>query len=128
MTAQPASMTGVIVVLGLLAAAGQPAEARYRPAVSCEVADFSMTLRLYMPLSRDRTGSPGEEGMLGASRDAGVLVVGLSTRWHLEGLGPVRLRLARESASPTLLVRRGLRPGGIAPPAALTRFAWSIRV
>jgi len=27
-----------------------------------------------------------------------------------------------------LLVRRGLRPGGLAPPAALTRFTWSIRV
>ncbi len=71
---------------------------------------------------------PGEEGMLEASRDAGLLVVGLSTRWHREGLGPARLRLARESVSPTLLVRRGLRPGGIAPPAALTRFTWSIRV
>ena len=30
---------------------------------------------------------PGEEGMLEASRDAGLLVVGLSTRWHREGLG-----------------------------------------
>ncbi|MEX2253136.1 MAG: AfsR/SARP family transcriptional regulator, partial [Thermoleophilaceae bacterium] len=38
---------------------------------------------------------PGEEGMLEASRDAGLLVVGLSTRWHREGLGPARLRLAR---------------------------------
>jgi DNA-binding SARP family transcriptional activator len=70
---------------------------------------------------------PGEEGMLEASRDAGLLVVGLSTRWHHEGLGPARLRLAREAAPPTLLVRRGLRPGGLAPPAALTRFTWSIR-
>ena len=70
---------------------------------------------------------PGEEGMLEASRDAGLLVVGLSTRWHREGLGPARLRLAREAAPPTLLVRRGLRPGGLAPPAALTRFTWSIR-
>jgi hypothetical protein len=26
----------------------------------------------------------------------------------------------------TLLVRRGLRPGGIAPAATLTRFTWSI--
>jgi hypothetical protein len=69
----------------------------------------------------------GEEGMLDASRDAGLLVVGLSTRWHREGLGPARLRLAREAASPTLLVRRGLRPGGLAPPATLTRFTWSIR-
>jgi DNA-binding SARP family transcriptional activator len=71
--------------------------------------------------------SSGEEGMLEASRDAGLLVVGLSTRWHREGLGPARLRLAREAIPPTLLVRRGLRPGGLAPPASLTRFTWSIR-
>lgn len=70
---------------------------------------------------------PGEEGMLEASRDAGLLVVGLSTRWHEEGLGPARLRLAREATPPTMLVRRGIRPGGLAPPAALTRFTWSIR-
>jgi DNA-binding SARP family transcriptional activator len=70
---------------------------------------------------------PAEEGMLEASRHAGLLVVGLSTRWHGEGLGPARLRLAREATPPTLLVRRGLRPGGLAPPAALTRFTWSIR-
>jgi len=70
---------------------------------------------------------PGEEGMLEASRDAGLLVVGLSTRWHQEGLGPARLRLAREATPPTMLVRRGIRPGGLAPPAALTRFTWSIR-
>jgi hypothetical protein len=58
-------------------------------------------------------------GMLEASRDAGLLVVGLSTRWHQEGLGEARLTLAREATPPTLLVRRGLRPGGLAPPAAL---------
>jgi hypothetical protein len=65
--------------------------------------------------------------MLEASREAGLLVVGLSTRWHREGLGPARLGLARDATPPTLLVRRGLRPGGLAPPAALTRFTWSIR-
>jgi DNA-binding SARP family transcriptional activator len=70
---------------------------------------------------------PGEEGMLEASRDAGLVVVGLSTRWHREGLGPARLRLAKEATPPVLLVRRGLRPGGLAPPATLTRFTWSIR-
>ena len=70
---------------------------------------------------------PGEEGMLEASRDAGLLVVGLSARWHREGLGPARLRLAQEATPTTLLVRRGLRPGGLAPPGALTRFTWSIR-
>ena len=70
---------------------------------------------------------PGKEGMLEASRDAGLLVVGLSTRWHHEGIGAARVRLAREATAPTLFVRRGLRPGGLAPPAALTRFTWSIR-
>jgi DNA-binding SARP family transcriptional activator len=70
---------------------------------------------------------PGEEAMLEASRDAGLLVVGLSNRWHREGLGPARLRLAREATAPTLFVRRGLRPGGLAPAASLTRFTWSIR-
>jgi DNA-binding SARP family transcriptional activator len=70
---------------------------------------------------------PGEEGMLEASRDAALLVVGLSARWHREGLGPARLRLAREATPPTLLVRKGLRPGGLAPPATLTHFTWSIR-
>jgi DNA-binding SARP family transcriptional activator len=69
---------------------------------------------------------PGDDGILEASRDAGVLVVGLSARWHHDELGPARLRLAREATPPTLLVRRGLRPGGLAPPAALTRFTWSI--
>jgi hypothetical protein len=51
----------------------------------------------------------------------------LSTRWDREGLGSVRVRLAREATPPTLLVRRGLRPGGLAPPTSLTRFTWSIR-
>jgi DNA-binding SARP family transcriptional activator len=71
--------------------------------------------------------APGEEGMLEASDGAGVLVVGLSERWHREGLGPARLRLARDSPAPTLLVRKGLRPGGLAPPATLTHFTWSMR-
>ena len=69
---------------------------------------------------------PGADGILSASRDARLLVVGLSTRWPREGLGPARVRLARDAAPPTLLVRRGLRPGGVAPPATLTRFTWSV--
>jgi DNA-binding SARP family transcriptional activator len=71
--------------------------------------------------------SPGEEGILEASAGAGLVIVGLSARWHREGLGPARLRLAREVKSPLLLVRRGARPGGLAPKASLTRFTWSVR-
>jgi len=70
--------------------------------------------------------SPGHEGILAASKDAGLLVVGLSDRWHREGLGPARLALAMEAGPPTLLVRRGPRPGGLAPREQLTRFTWSV--
>ena len=56
-----------------------------------------------------------------------MTVVGLSERWHKEGLGPTRAALAGSGHS-TLLVRKGLRPGGLAPPENLTRFTWSPQV
>jgi DNA-binding SARP family transcriptional activator len=61
-----------------------------------------------------------------AACDAGVVVVGLAARWPKEGLGTARLALV-ESGRPTLVVRRGLRPGGLAPREALTRFTWTLR-
>jgi hypothetical protein len=70
---------------------------------------------------------PGAEAILEASADAGVLAIGLSPRWHQEGLGSTRLALARHARPSVLLVRHGLRPGGLAPRAALTRFTWSVR-
>ncbi len=36
-------------------------------------------------------------------------------------------RAGRAAATPTLLVRKGLRPGGLAPAENLTRFTWSLR-
>ena len=54
-----------------------------------------------------------------------MAVVGLSDRWH-EGLGDVRRALIYEAGPPVLVVRRGLRPGGLTPPEGLTRFTWSI--
>jgi DNA-binding SARP family transcriptional activator len=68
----------------------------------------------------------GEQAVIAAADDAGLLVVGLSPRWHQEGLGPTRLAVAREARPPTLLVRRGLRPGGLAPRESLTRFTWTL--
>ena len=70
--------------------------------------------------------APGEEGVLEASRDAGLLVVGLSERWRAEGLGTTRLAVASAADVPTLFVRRGLRPSGVAPPETMTRFTWTI--
>ena len=65
---------------------------------------------------------PGEDAVIEAADEAGLLVVGLSVRWRQEGLGPTRLAVARGARPPTLLVRRGLRPGGLAPRESLTRF------
>ena len=69
---------------------------------------------------------PGEGGVLEASRDARLLVVGLSDRWRNEGIGRARLAVATGSEVPTLFVRRGLRPSGVAPNETLTRFTWTI--
>jgi DNA-binding SARP family transcriptional activator len=68
----------------------------------------------------------GAEGMLEASQDASLLVMGLSERWRTVGLGQARLVVARDSPTPTLLVRHGLRPGGLAPPESATQFTWTL--
>ena len=57
---------------------------------------------------------PGIDALVAAAAEAAVTVVGLSERWHKEGLGPTRAALAGSGHS-TLLVRKGLRPGGLAP-------------
>jgi hypothetical protein len=64
--------------------------------------------------------------VLEAARDAGLLVVGLSERWRGEGIGSVRRAVAAGADVPTLFVRRGLRPSGIAPNETLTRFTWTL--
>ena len=69
---------------------------------------------------------PGEQGVLEAARDARLLVVGLSDRWRTEGIGHARLAVAKGAEVPTLFVRRGLRPGGVAPTETLTRFTWTL--
>jgi DNA-binding SARP family transcriptional activator len=69
--------------------------------------------------------APGAAGIIDAAEDAALVVVGLSERWTQEGLGAARLEVARDAPSPVVLVRRGVRPGGLAPPEARTRFTWS---
>jgi hypothetical protein len=71
--------------------------------------------------------APGDEAVLAAVADAAVVVAGLPERWRHDGLGPVRTALADRARPPVLLVRRGLRPGGLAPRESLTRFTWTIR-
>jgi DNA-binding SARP family transcriptional activator len=70
--------------------------------------------------------SPGQEALLQAAKEGSVLIMGMSSRWQQEGLGAARLSLAREARPQTLLVRRGLRPGGLAPPETYTRYTWTL--
>ena len=69
--------------------------------------------------------TPGAEGMLAATAGAGLVIAGLSDRWSRDGVGAARLELALRARCPVLLVRGGVRPGGLAPPRALTRYTWS---
>ena len=71
-------------------------------------------------------GPPGGDAVASLAEGAGLLVVGLSERWRSEGLGATRSALVASPPAPLVLVRRGLRPSGIAPAATLTRFTWSI--
>ena len=68
---------------------------------------------------------PGRRGMVAAASGAGLLIVGLSERWRREGLGDVRREIARAAPSPIVFVRRGERPGALAPSTEMTRFGWS---
>jgi hypothetical protein len=69
---------------------------------------------------------PGAAAVLEAAGDACLLVVGLSGAWRQQGLGPARLAVARDARPPTLFVRGGLRPGGLAPEDTLTQFTWTL--
>ncbi|MEP6639906.1 MAG: cation:proton antiporter, partial [Chloroflexota bacterium] len=67
----------------------------------------------------------GKTSLGDAMTDGSLLLVGLSDRWREEGLGPMRTELARTSVLPVLFVRRGTKPGALAPRDDLTRFSWS---
>jgi hypothetical protein len=69
---------------------------------------------------------PGVDDLVDAANEAELVVAGLSDRWRKDGLGPVRSALVSAAGPPVLLVRRGLRPGGLAPPTSYTRFTWTI--
>jgi DNA-binding SARP family transcriptional activator len=69
---------------------------------------------------------PTPAALTEAAAGSGVAIVGLTDRWRQEGLGRVRTALATRARGSTLLVRRGVRPGGLAPREQATRFTWTI--
>ena len=88
------------------------------PRSSCSSWPGSQTEAVLVDLAND--------GLLRATEGAGLLVIGLSERWRDEGLGPVRSAIAKAAPAPILFVRRGTRPGALAPRTGdLTKFSWS---
>ena len=69
---------------------------------------------------------PDPEALVDVAAGAGTIVVGLTDRWRREGLGRARTALATQTTTPAVLVRRGVRPGGLAPRGSETRFTWTI--
>lgn len=69
---------------------------------------------------------PRDEALADASQHSAMVVIGISPRWRQEGIGSVRRALLDAARAPTLIVHRGPRPSGLAPPESRTRFTWSI--
>jgi DNA-binding SARP family transcriptional activator len=69
---------------------------------------------------------PTPQALVDSGRQASLVVIGLTDRWRRDGVGQARTALAVSPDHPTLLVRRGLRPGGLAPDSAATRFTWTV--
>jgi Kef-type K+ transport system membrane component KefB len=109
--------------LRMLGAAGQTDE----PArVTRLLGDASLLVQQYAGISAQPiVAEGGREGIVEAAAGAGLLVIGLSDRWRQEGLGPARSEIAHAAPAPVVFVRRGLRPGALAPRGDVTRFTWS---
>ena len=68
----------------------------------------------------------GTEALVEAIGGAGIAVAGLSNRRAISEPGGARHAFLRDSSAPTVFVRKGVRPGGLAPPESMTRFGWSL--
>jgi hypothetical protein len=61
-----------------------------------------------------------------ATAGARAVLCGLPLDWRRNGLGAVRAGLVQAARAPVLIVHRGPRPGGLAPPESATRFTWTL--
>jgi Kef-type K+ transport system membrane component KefB len=90
------------------------------------LADASLLVQQFAGVAAEPLISAGgRDGVIAAAADAALLISGLSDRWRQEGLGETRSAIARAAPAPILFVRRGIRPGALAPRDDVTRFSWS---
>ena len=116
-----ASATGA--PLNLLGAAGQSED---RTRLSRMLGDAGLLVQQYSGVqAQPIMAEEGRDSVVEAASSAGLLVIGLSDRWREEGLGPTRSEIAKAAPAPVLFVRRGIRPGALAPREDVTRFSWS---
>ena len=109
--------------LKLLGAAGQTDEGK---SVGRLLGDANLIVQQSVGIPAEAVlAEGGREGIVAAAAGAGLLVIGLSERWRQEGLGTTRSEIASASEVPVLFVRRGSRPGALAPRDSVTRFQWS---
>jgi Kef-type K+ transport system membrane component KefB len=109
--------------LTLLGPGGQTAEGKEAGHM---LANAALLVQQFAGVGTTTTiAEPGRAGIVAAASRADLLVVGLSERWRKEGLGETRQAIARAAPAPIVFVRRGERPGALAPAADATRFAWS---
>ena len=102
---------------------------RERRDASRLLADASLAVQRVVGVETEPLlADPSAEGLVAAVESATVVVVGISPRWRLEGIGAVRRAVLEHGTPPSLLVHRGPRPGGLAPRGSKTRFTWSIEV
>lgn len=71
---------------------------------------------------------PDGDALIDAATGAALLIVGLRDDWRTEGLGDTRAQIVAAAPAPIVLVRRGTRPGALAPRTDVTRFNWTSTV
>jgi hypothetical protein len=90
------------------------------------LADASLVVQTFVGVSAGfHLVEPGSEQVIQRAAPGSLLVVGLPERWRQDGIGTTRLELVRDAGASVLLVRKGVRPGGLAPRDS-TVFAWSL--
>ena len=109
--------------LELLGAGGQTAEGKHAGHL---LADAALLAQQFAGVATTTAlAEPGRAGIVAAASRADLLLIGLSERWRKEGLGETRRAIAKAAPAPIVFVRRGERPGALAPATDATRFAWS---
>jgi hypothetical protein len=103
-------------------------ESRGRRDASRLLADAALAVQRIVGVPAEPLlAEPTDAALVAAVEPATVVVLGVSPRWRLDGIGAARRSLVRNARSSTLLVHGGPRPGGLAPRESGTRFTWSIQ-